>query len=142
MFMKQAVSIAIAAISFGGVATGAPTIIHAADALVANQDFANAREVQAISISTDSLFAPSYESLTDGGFGTSVEFRIGEATSYTASADRTHYVIAEELKFGGIAISSDTHESAIPCTSYTAECVAQVTDDASLIAAVPTWVQH
>lgn len=119
--------------------TGAPDLIALAQLSVANTELAQLDEIQVISKSTDDLYAPSLDSLTNDQFGRTANFHDGAEVAYTVNESRTHFVGATLLPSGGVVVRSD-ESPAIECAEYTGACVSQVTSDAALIAAIPVWV--
>lgn len=137
-FKEIAIASAIAAVA-GGIVVG-PSIIEA-EAVVANTDFGNIRQVQQLAVAVDGNFAPSLDWLTDNEFGVQVELRKDAESFYAASASGKAFIFASKLSSGGVLVASDSAD-AVTCDEYTTECVVQVTDDAELINAVPVWVAH
>lgn len=121
-----------------GVALAGPQIV-AAQTFTGSSDLANIHTVQGLSLANDDLYAPSLDSLVSGEFGQSVTFREGSKVAYMISGDRSHYLAATILPSGGVAVSGDKGRPVV-CADYTAECAAQVTTDAELVAATPQWV--
>jgi len=135
---KKATAILIAAgaaLSYAG--------IQAVGALSGGvNDLANIAQVQQISIASDGMYAPSLESLTDGSLGLVVEPVPESQVAYAVNSDRSHFLVAT-LAPGSdmVVIQSDTASRAVTCESLTLACVSEVTDDAELLAASPTWTQ-
>lgn len=133
-FKEITVAAILAASSVAG-----PGLLQLADSHVGANDLANLGQVQQLSIATDGLYAPSLDSMTSGEFGVVLEPRKGSQLAYLVSEDRQHYVGATMLANGQVLVASD-EASPVTCTSYTPECVAGVTKDASLIADTPVWL--
>jgi hypothetical protein len=121
-----------------GVALAGPGV-GAAHARTGSEDLVNIHNIQSISLANDGLYAPSLDSLVNGEFGLAVTFRVDSEVAYMINADRSHYLAATILPSGGVVVRSD-ESGPIVCAEYTAECIAQVTADAELLAASPHWV--
>ena len=122
-----------------GVGPYALEIIDAANTGVAGTELAQIDETQEISKMYDGLYAPSLVSFTDESFGRVAAFHPGAEISYAVNESRTHFVAATKLSSGGVLVIGN-EDNTVKCDDYTPECIAQVTDDAELIASVPTWV--
>lgn len=61
------------------------------------------------------------------------------AVSYALNAERTHYVVAKQLKDASVIMISDTTKTPVTCEAYNYECLAQLTDDEDLRNSTPTW---
>lgn len=136
--MSTATRVVFGLLVISGVAFAGPQVV-AAQALTGSSDLANMGTVQELSIANDAHYAPSLDSLVDGQFGQSVNFRKNSKIAYMVNADRTHYLAATSLPSGEVVVRSDETRP-VTCADYTAECVAQVTADAELLAASPHWV--
>lgn len=113
----------------------------------ASTDLANLATAQQLSIAIDGLYAPSLDALLDSaaygveGLSVKVELRSdGAEVFYAPSADRSEYLLGSLLpNGGGVIVASNENKDAVQCTSYSAECAAQVTTSVELINTVPQW---
>lgn len=62
----------------------------------------------------------------------------GYPVSYMLNAERTHYVLARQLKNGSVVAISDGKSEPTICDTYN-ECLAQLTDDEGLLNSDPVW---
>ena len=112
----------------------------AAHADVAGDDLGQVATSQIVA-EADSGYASSVAELVSVTTELSNPFptRPGRSLIVVASTDRLHFVAATKLPDGKMLVRSDEHREAITCASYTADCIATLTADASLINATPAW---
>ena len=116
------------------------TRIAAAHTVVAAGDLQQIEDFQGLA-QADAGYASSVAELVSVTTELSNPFptRQGRSLIVVASTDRLHFVAATKLPDGKMLVRSDEHREAITCASYTADCIATLTADASLINATPAW---
>jgi hypothetical protein len=137
-----ALGLILAIVGFGGDIAAASGIgiplISSATSSAADQDFYTISQIQVESIDNDGRYAPSRDSLRSGILGHALPTTNGRELSYSVSEDGAHYIEAEQITGSKVRVASDTAK-AITCDRYTPTCIAHVTADPGLIAALPFW---
>lgn len=133
----------------------AAIIISNADQAGASDNLTQLAQIQQMAVASDGTFPDQLGSLEstvcaqdiayvmegcdNGGrnfFGIPID---DFAVSYVLSADRTHYVVAKQLKNDSVLAISDTASEPIKCETYNYDCLAQLTADEGLRNSVPNW---
>lgn len=133
--------VSIVGMTIAAVGTGAVSIpnLASAQSVLAGSNMADLHKTQQLWLAVDGTYADSIEELASDEFGMAFTPRSGQHLAYAVNSTGESYIAAEQTPSGEIVVRSES-EGPASCDEFNAACIAQVTDDAELLNAIPEFV--